>query len=74
MTPRIITAAQRATRRQQQPMRGLGDLVARVTNAVGIKPCLPCRTTRKDLLNRLVPFSTKSHAETTNPQPTSDHA
>lgn len=56
--PRIITAAERAARRQQ-PMRGLGDLVARVTKALGIKSCVPCRTTRKDFLNRIVPFSTK---------------
>lgn len=54
MTPRIITAAERAARRNPQ-MRGLGDLVARVTKAVGIKPCGGCQK-RQVTLNKLVPF------------------
>lgn len=36
-------------------MRGLGDLVAKVTSSVGIKPCASCKE-RQALLNRAVPF------------------
>ncbi len=38
------------------PMRGLGDVVAAVTTAVGIKPCGKCKE-RQAALNRLVPFA-----------------
>lgn len=37
---------------------GLGDLVARATKAVGIKPCGGCQK-RKQRLNRLVQFAGK---------------
>ena len=56
MKPKIITRAEREALRAKQPIRGLGDLVAKVTDAVGIKPCIPCKTTRKDFLNKLIPF------------------
>ena len=36
-------------------LRGLGDVVASVTSAVGIKPCGGCKE-RQAALNRLVPF------------------
>ncbi|HUQ70681.1 MAG TPA: hypothetical protein VM165_14220 [Planctomycetaceae bacterium] len=36
-------------------LRGLGDVVAAVTSAVGIKPCGPCKA-RQEALNRAVPF------------------
>lgn len=39
-------------------MRGLGDLVARATSAVGIRPCGGCRK-RQEALNRAVPFRKK---------------
>jgi len=39
-------------------MRGLGDAVAKVTSAVGIKPCSGCKR-RRDKLNKLVPFHKK---------------
>jgi hypothetical protein len=38
-----------------QPMRGLGDAVARVTGALGIRPCPGCDK-RREGLNRAVPF------------------
>lgn len=41
------------------PMRGLGDAVARVTSAVGVKPCGGCKK-RQEALNRLVPFGEQS--------------
>lgn len=34
---------------------GLGDVVAGMTRAVGIKPCPPCKR-RQDALNRLLAF------------------
>lgn len=37
------------------PLRGLGDVVAAVTSAVGIKPCGGCAK-RQDTLNRAFPF------------------
>jgi hypothetical protein len=36
-------------------LRGLGDAIERVTQAVGIKPCGGCKD-RRDKLNELVPF------------------
>jgi hypothetical protein len=57
MTPRIITPAERAARRQKQPLRGLGDVVAAITKSVGIKPCAGCQK-RQAALNKAVPFST----------------
>ena len=38
-----------------QPMRGLGDVVARATSSIGIKPCGKCKK-RQEMLNKLVPF------------------
>jgi hypothetical protein len=37
------------------PVRGLGDVVAAVTKAVGIRPCGGCAK-RQAALNKLVPF------------------
>lgn len=41
---------------RQRRMRGVGDAVARMTSAVGIKPCAPCQQ-RQRKLNRWFPFS-----------------
>ena len=38
-------------------MRGLGDAIARVTDAVGIPKCGGCAK-RQELLNKIVPFGT----------------
>jgi hypothetical protein len=38
-------------------IRGLGDVIAAATAAVGIKPCGGCKK-RQELLNDLVPFNT----------------
>lgn len=40
------------------PMRGAGDLVAKITKAVGIKPCRGCEK-RQEWLNELLPFKEK---------------
>ena len=40
---------------QERGWRGLGDVVASVTSAVGIKPCGGCNK-RREALNKLVPF------------------
>lgn len=50
--PKLITRAEREARR---PMRGLGDVVAAMTKAVGIKPCGGCRE-RQKRLNQLFPL------------------
>jgi hypothetical protein len=42
------------------PLRGLGDVVANVTSAVGIKPCGGCKQ-RQEKLNQLVPFGSKNN-------------
>ena len=39
--------------------RGFGDTVAKVTKAVGIKPCKPCEKRRK-LLNKVLPYDSKN--------------
>ena len=39
----------------EEEMRGLGDAVAKVTTALGIKPCPKCKK-RIERLNRAVPF------------------
>lgn len=39
-----------------QRIAGLGDVIAIVTSAVGIKPCEGCKE-RQDKLNKLVPFN-----------------
>ncbi len=38
-----------------QPSRGLGDTVAKVTHAVGIKPCVGCKK-RQVALNIFLPY------------------
>lgn len=41
--------------KQPEPITGLGDVVAAVTKAVGIKPCGGCQK-RRERLNRAFPF------------------
>jgi hypothetical protein len=41
----------------QQPSVGLGDVVKRVTTAVGFRPCSACQK-RAEVLNRMVQFTT----------------
>ena len=50
-------------------IRGLGDVVAKVTKAVGIKPCGPCQK-RREALNRMVPFNGKPPADASLPEGT----
>lgn len=38
--------------RYEGPVRGLGDMVARVTKAIGIAPCGGCQK-RRELLNKV---------------------
>jgi hypothetical protein len=46
-----------AAKRTAQPKsRGLGDTIAKVTTALGIKPCGGCKK-RQELLNKLLPYS-----------------
>lgn len=39
--------------------RGLGDTIARITSAVGIKPCSGCKK-RQEKLNAMFPYPEKS--------------
>lgn len=41
--------------RKPEPSKGLGDTIAKVTKAVGIKPCGPCER-RRQWLNARVPY------------------
>ncbi len=41
-----------------QPSRGLGDTIARITSAVGITPCGGCKSRQKKL-NKIMPYKTK---------------
>jgi len=43
-----------------QRIRGLGDLIAAGTKAVGIRPCGGCKK-RQEALNRMVPFGKKDN-------------
>jgi hypothetical protein len=45
--------------RKSDGWRGLGDVVAAATKAVGIRQCGPCRK-RQEALNRLVPFANEN--------------
>ena len=44
----------------EQTSRGLGDTIAKVTSAVGIKPCGGCKERQKKL-NELIPYGGNSH-------------
>lgn len=39
-----------------QPSRGLGDTIAKLTTALGVKPCNGCKD-RQQALNQLVPYT-----------------
>ena len=45
-----------------QKARGLGDTVAKMTKAVGIKPCGGCKK-RQEWLNKKVPYRQQGQAE-----------
>jgi hypothetical protein len=53
--PQAASAPAAAPAPPRERMRGLGDAVARVTKAVGIKPCGGCQK-RRELLNKAFPF------------------
>jgi hypothetical protein len=42
----------------RQQSKGLGDTIAKITSAVGIKPCGGCAK-RQMYLNRLIPYKKK---------------
>ena len=46
----------RESKKATQKIRGLGDVVARLTKAVGFKPCAGCKQ-RQEKLNAMVPFT-----------------
>lgn len=44
--------------KDKEPSRGLGDTIAKLTSAIGIKPCDPCKK-RQELFNKLWPYQPK---------------
>ena len=42
---------------EQNRLRGIGDVIARMTKAVGIAPCDSCKK-RQESLNKMFPFAT----------------
>lgn len=45
----------------QRPI-GIGDVIANITKAVGVKPCSPCQR-RRVMLNKLFGFDPKGSQE-----------
>jgi hypothetical protein len=62
------TPALPAAPKTSEPMRGLGDAVARVTTALGVKPCMSCKQ-RQEMLNRMVPFRAEALAQNPPQEP-----
>lgn len=68
MTPKQLEAFERSAKRlgvsldfilknvNGKPMRGLGDVVEKVTKSVGVKPCSSCKK-RKEEWNKKFPLS-----------------
>jgi hypothetical protein len=50
-----------------QPSRGFGDTIAKITNAVGIKPCGGCKE-RQKRLNKIIPYQTEEATELISPK------
>lgn len=55
MTPTIVS---HTVMDKEEYLRGLGDVIAKATAAIGIKPCAGCKE-RQEALNKLVPFENK---------------
>ncbi len=53
--PAVYDLITKTMPRKKPRMRGLGDVVAKVTSAVGIKPCGGCKE-RQAKLNKSFPF------------------
>ncbi len=53
--PAVYDLITKTMPRKKPRMRGVGDVVARITSAVGIKPCGGCKD-RQEKLNRAFPF------------------
>lgn len=51
-----MDAFEKAHHKGQKKSRGLGDTIAKVTKAVGLRPCGGCRK-RQATLNKLLPYS-----------------
>lgn len=50
----LVEARPPENSRETQKVRGLGDVVAKVTKAVGIQPCAPCER-RRQWMNKYFP-------------------
>lgn len=55
MTTKTIEDEVKGLVEEAEQMRGLGDVVSKVTKKLGIKECAPCAERRRKL-NEMVPF------------------
>lgn len=60
-TPRVLNPVESG----EVKVRGLGDVIARATSAIGIKPCGGCKQ-RQETLNKLIPFNTNEQESTSD--------
>jgi len=54
----IVTVSSRPAAKKAKPSRGFGDTIAKMTTALGIKPCGGCKK-RQEKLNRAFPYRGK---------------
>ena len=59
-TPQPKSIGQAIT--DQNRLRGIGDVVAKMTKAVGITPCGACKK-RQEALNKMFPFGKSESSE-----------
>ena len=57
----IVTSTQQKQAKEQMKSRGLGDTIAKMTKAVGIKPCGGCKK-RQEKLNKRFPYKSRKKA------------
>ena len=55
----VIAATMQKVKFQHQESKGLGDTIANITKAVGIKPCNGCKK-RQEKLNKMFPYEAKN--------------
>jgi hypothetical protein len=58
---------QETVEKSRSRIRGLGDVVAAATSAVGVKPCGGCKK-RQEALNKMFPFGKPDAGGETKPQ------
>tara|TARA_R110000824_G_scaffold222128_2_gene409500 strand:+ start:146 stop:523 length:378 start_codon:yes stop_codon:yes gene_type:complete len=64
----LMKASQGGIQKPTDKSRGLGDTVAKMTKAVGVKPCGKCKK-RQAALNKMFPYKDKQDQDGTNIKP-----